>query len=286
MNYVSLTSLVACVLAVCVGTQNLDNLEKETVRRAFSLSDTSTRKAVEVDNLNGSIEVVGYEGSEVQLLANKTIKADSREKAQEAKRAVTLDISQADNTLRIYVDGPFRCKDGSLNYRGRNHLGYQVNYDFELKVPRETSLCLKTVNEGDIKVQKTTGQYDIENINGGVEMLEVSGAGRVYALNGEVKVLFSKNPPSDCSFGSLNGKVEVLFRPDLSANLRLKTFNGEVYTDFPVSYLPSMTPARESHRGKYVYKSDQFFGVRIGGGGPELKFDAFNGNIHILRREK
>ena len=87
-------------------------------------------------------------------------------------------------------------------------------------------------------MEKTEGKFEIENINGGVRMTDIAGAGRVYALNGKVRVRFDANPGADCFFGSLNGNVEVSFRPQLSANVLLKTFNGQVYSDFPVSSLP------------------------------------------------
>ncbi|MBU6403017.1 MAG: hypothetical protein KGS61_22065, partial [Verrucomicrobia bacterium] len=78
---------------------------------------------------------------------------------------------------------------------------------------------------------------------------------------------------------------EVAFRPGLSANILLKTFNGQVYSDFPVSYLPPGKPMKQTKDGKFIYKSNDFYGVRVGAGGPELKFDAFNGDIRILNQE-
>jgi hypothetical protein len=50
--------------------------------------------------------------------------------------------------------------------------------------------------------------------------------------------------------------------------------------------LPGRAGVREQRDGKFVYKSNEFFGVRVGNGGPELKFDAFNGDIRIRNREK
>jgi DUF4097 and DUF4098 domain-containing protein YvlB len=158
-------------------------------------------------------------------------------------------------------------------------------HDFELKVPQQTGLRVKTVTGRDFEIEKTSGKFDVENINGGIRMTDVSGAGRVYALNGKVRVRFAENPRAECYFGSLNGNVEVTFRPGLVANARLKTFNGKAYSDFPVSYLAADKPMRKSENGKFVYKSGEFQGVRIGEGGPELKFDAFNGNIRILSHE-
>jgi hypothetical protein len=173
-----------------------------------------------------------------------------------------------------------------MNYRGERYYGYNANFDFVLKVPHDTGIALKTINDGDIEVKSVHGDYDLENINGGIDMSEAAGSGRVYALNGEVKVLFQKNPDGSSYFGSLNGDVELKFVSSLAATFRLKTFNGEVYTDFPVSYVAGAQPIREQRRGKSIYKYDRDFGVQVGQGGPEIELDAFNGDIHIMKREK
>jgi len=275
----------ACLaLIFCAALASADDLsveEKETITRTFPAA-----KNLDIDNFDGFINVNGSAGRDIELEIHKTIRARSAEKVQEAKREVQLDTEQHDENLRVYVDGPFRCKcqDGSINYRGSHFYGYEVSFDFTVKLPRETNVRLRTVNRGNVRLENTSGTFDVDNINGGVELVEVAGSGHAYALNRPVRVLFSRNPTAASDFGSLNGDVDVTFQPDLAANLRLKTFNGGAYTDFDVIALPSL-PAVAQHRdGKFVYKSDGFAGVRVGVGGPELKFDAFNGDIRIHKR--
>jgi len=255
--------------------------QNETIQKTYSLSGSAPKKVI-VDNVNGSIHVTGYAGNEVRLVAHKRLRADSPETAEQARRDVKLDISQDANTVRFYVDGPFRCRDGGVHID--RDPGYEVKYDFELQVPHDTAIDLKTVNDGEIKVGDVAGDYKVDDINGGIEMTEISGSGKVYALNGKVKVTFRENPRGKSSFGSLNGEVRVSFQPDLNADLRFKTFNGGVYTDYPVTYLPQPAAAGERRNGKFVYKSSDWSAVRVGHGGPELSFDAFNGNIRILNR--
>jgi len=272
---------IACLPVPAPAQQDVE--QHETIEKKFVLSGTAAGNVI-VYNVEVSIQVTGRPGSEIRLVARKRLRADSPEKAAEARRDVSLDISQDANTVRLYVDGPFRCRDGGIRMHGRQ--GYQVRYDFELQVPPDTTVSLKTVNDGEIKVEGTAGDYDVENINGGIQMAEVSGSGRVYALNGRVHVLFRENPRAASSFGSLNGEVRVSFQPGLAADLRFKTFNGGVFTDFPVTYLPVQAAAGERRDGKFVYKSNEWSSVRVGRGGPELSFDAFNGNIRILNREQ
>ena len=285
MKYSHLIALSSFLFSIAQA-QNWKVEKKEEIRQTLKFPNPAAAKAVEVDNVNGSITLVGYEGRELELVAHKIIYARTEEKAQEAREDVTLDISTRGNSIRLYVDGPFRSKDGSVNYRGGRHSGYEVNFAFELKVPRDTDFFLKTVNDGEITVTEVAGEYEVENINGGIVMNAVSGAGRVYALNADVKVLFKNNPIAGSYFGSLNGDVEISFRPELSADLRFKTFNGEVFTDFPVTTLGSGAPSRERHKGKNVYKYDKAFKVRVAAGGPELDFDAFNGDIRVIKQGK
>ena len=261
--------------------------EHETIHKSFAGA-----KSIEIDNVNGSIEVAASNVPEIQAEIQKTLRADDADRAEAAKREVKLDISETGGDVKLYVDGPFRCHCNDTGFRSRNNMnesrrrGYRVDYDFQLKVPPGTKLYLSTINHGGIKVAGTSGDFDVENINGGIEMLEISGSGRVYALNGKVNVTFAKNPERASSFGSLNGAVDIAFQPDLSADARLKTFNGGVYTDFPVTYLPTIAAVPQRQNGKFVYRSNEFTAVRIGRGGPEYKFETFNGNLRIINRGK
>ncbi len=112
----------------------------------------------------------------------RRIRARSDDRLEVARQDIGLDISERENLGRLYVDGPFR-DDG---YRGGRNEGYEVRFDFELRVPREMELFLRAVNNGDIAVEETAGDYDIKTINGGVQMTGISGSGDAYALNGEI----------------------------------------------------------------------------------------------------
>jgi len=273
--------IALALFLACLPLKAAEVEQNETIQKTYPLTSAAPKKVI-VDNVNGSIHVTGYAGSEVRLVAHKRLRADSPETAERARRDVTLDISQEANTVRFYVDGPFRCRNEGVHID--RDPGYEVKYDFELQVPHDTATDLKTVNDGHIAMDNVAGDYKVDNINGAIDMTEVSGSGKVYALNGHVKVTFRDNPRAPSSFGSLNGEVRLSFQPDLNADLRFKTFNGGVYTDYPVTYLPLPAAAVERHGTKFVYKSSEWSAVRVGHGGPELSFDAFNGNIRILNR--
>jgi hypothetical protein len=79
--------------------------------------------------------------------------------------------------------------------------------------------------------------------------------------------------------------MDVYFRPALSADLLFKTFNGDIFSDFDVTPLPNASVETVRRDGKYVYSSRRGKAARVGQGGPEISFDAFNGSIRLHREQ-
>ncbi len=262
--------------------------EEETIRKSFTLAPGN--RLLDLDNVTGSIEVVGGQSEQVQLVVNKTVRAESKERMEAAKKEVTLDVTEQPDLLRLYVNGPFRCNcncDCGSNCSGwHGDRGYSVKMDFQLQVPRSLALKLRTVNSGNISVRDVIGNFSVSNVNGSIDMQGVGGgAARARTVNGGVEVVFRENPKENSEFGSINGTIDLHFVRGLSADFRFKTFNGGVYTDFPMTSLPAQPVSAEKHDGKFVFHSDRYTGGRVGSGGIEIKADSLNGNIRILEQK-
>jgi hypothetical protein len=254
--------------------------EREAIHHVFS-NDSS----LDVDCVNGSITVTGDNGNTIRVEGEKIVRAADPAEAQRAKREVALDINEKDGVAQLYVNGPFRDSGHATQDHGfhdHSDREYEVAYNFTIHVPRATELRLRTIN-GDVKTEETAGRFDVHNINGGITMTSVAGSGTADTLNGPTVVAFRENPKADSYFKSFNGRVDVSFQPGLSADLRLKTFNGHAYTDFEVTALAAVAGSAERKNARFVYKSNEFHGVRVGAGGPELKFETFNGDIRIQK---
>jgi hypothetical protein len=258
--------------------------EQETIRKTFSLP--AAHKTLEVDNVFGSIVVTGGAGDQVQLVVDKTLRAESAERMAAAKKEVKLDITEQPDLLKLYVDGPFRCHcdDGCDGWHGDR--GYNVKMDLTLQVPRNVDIKLRTVNSGRVQVKDVTGNFSVRNVNGGIEMANVAGSGQARTVNGPVKVTFRENPRENSDFGTINGNVELNFVRGLAADFRFKTFNGNIYSDFEMTSLPSRPVQADQHNGHFRYRSDRFTGGRVGSGGPEIKADNLNGDIRVLERHE
>lgn len=258
--------------------------EQETIQKSFSMTG-ATHRSLEVDNVWGSIEVVGTNSDQVQLTVNKSTRAESKDKLEQARKEVTLDVTQQEGSLKLYVNGPFRCHcDDGCGHR--EFEGYIVKMDFKLQVPRDIDVKVKTVNEGRVVVRDINGDFLVRNVNGDVEMSNIAGSGTARTVNGPVKVSFRQNPREASDFQTVNGNVELGFAQSLAADFRFKTFNGGIYSDFPVTALPVRAAQEERHGAKFIFHADRYTGVRIGSGGPEIKVENLNGDIRILENHE
>jgi len=70
--------------------------------------------------------------------------------------------------------------------------------------------------------------------------------------------------------------------------VKMKSDNGDIYSDFDVKLSAPGVPVVEEGRGrgsKYRVRVDKTTTGSINGGGPEMTFKTFNGNI-FLRKKK
>ena len=284
MKKILLGLLAASLLPVLAPGHDSYRLEKkDNIAQVFRFSSPEKEKTVKIDNIFGSITVSGARIAEARLEAKKRLRADSQDDLQKAEREVTLRMAEKDNVLDIYVDGPFRCRDGSTNWSDRD---YVVAYDFTLQVPEQTSLILKTVNDGDILVKNVRGEFKVRNVNGHIELQGITGPASCKTVNGRIRAEFRENPASACTFTTVNGDLDACFTPGLAADFQLKTLHGEIFSDFPVSYLPAKPGVVRQERGRTIYRSHQFQGVRVGQGGPEIRMETLNGDIMIAGMKK
>ena len=264
---------------------NLSEHEQEKIEKSFAMPAGAGRRTLEIDNVWGSVEVVGTASDQAKVTVNKSIRAESKEKIGQARKEVTLDITQEAGGLKLYVNGPFRCDCHDCGH-GREFEGYNVKMDFQVQVPRDIDIKIKTVNEGHVSVRDINGSFLVRNVNGDIRMQNVAGSGTARTVNGPVKVSFRQNPREASDFETVNGAVELAFAKDLSADFRFKTFNGGIYSDFPVSALPVQGMKEEHHGARVIFRADRYTGARINAGGPQIKVENLNGDIRILENHE
>ena len=267
-------------------------VEESDVTRTLTFAGSvsgSGGRILDVRNTNGFIRVEATTGSSVEMSIHKVIRGETSADVAEAQRDVRLEFKEGAPRIEATVfdrRGHYCGEQWNDRNDDRNweRVHYDVRFDFTIKVPRDAAIRLCTVNNGDLIVNGTQGDFDVTNVNGLIEMRGVAGSGRAHTVNGPVTVEFTANPKQPSSFKTVNGNVDVFFRDGLSADFQMKTFNGGLFTDFDSQPLAGrIAPATERRNGRFTYRANEFTRVRVGAGGPEMTFETLNGNVRARR---
>ncbi len=244
--------------------------EVQTVTVPFS--DSSRPGLLKIDLLSGSITVSVHSESDVvfEYLSEGTDKINKERKEGEMfvikNNAFNFEVTEYDNVMDFEMDS-WSNKRISIN----------------VKVPVNTSLKLETVNNGDIIVDGVTGDLDLSNVNGRIEATDISGLVVAETVNGSVEVVFAKvTPDRFMAFSTHNGKIDVTFPPDVKADVYLDTERGSIYSDFKIEIdrSPVIVSEDKDERGTRITVDKQMRG-KLNGGGPEMRFETYNGSIYI-----
>lgn len=277
-----ITILKIIILSLTFGYGlTLNAQETETLSVPLSNPGKSGKLIIKV--IDGSITVNGYDGNEVIV----TAMARENNKSYKSKNKYKNKNKDKGNSKM----GMKRITDNGLSYTVEeiNNSVY-VKYtpggttiDFEVKVPRDFSVDLKTVNAGVITVDGVNGTHEASNTNGKITMTNVGGSVVADALNRDITIGFrTVTPNTTMMFTSLNGDIDVTFPSNLKANVNARSDFGNVYTDFEIK-LNKNKPLTKTTKKSGVYKVKREKGISgsINGGGSELTFKTLNGDVLI-----
>lgn len=263
------------VVAIFVLAGNLTAQEGSMNLFSIPLSNPNSPGKLVIEQITGSIYVEAHDGKDVIISAS--FEGGNGRRGHRATRNgmkkiqnSSLDISAEEKNNTVLVDND------------------QVNKatNLEVKVPKNFALKLSTINDGDILVKGVNGEMEITNVNGGISLEGVSGSATVDTVNGDIKVDFlSITQDAHMAFSSLNGDLDITFPSSLKADVKVKTDMGEIYTDFDMQVAENKPEVKKnSDAGTYKVKLEQWVRGKINGGGPEMLFKTFNGDILIKSR--
>lgn len=243
----------------------------DTQRVAVPLASPGEPAVLEVSLLSGAVTVEGYDGGEVVVEATRSGGEREVEKVDGMYRipndTLGLSVEQHGNTVE--VDGSWRSKVAQVR----------------IQVPRRTSVRIDTVNDSGIRVSGVDGAHELSSVNGGIEALDVGGSVVASTTNGDVTVELDRvTADTPMAFTTWNGDVEVAFPPDFGAQLIMKVGQGEIFSEFEVAVDPlgARMKREDGPRGTRLELESEVRAT-IGGGGPEVRFETFNGNVRITK---
>lgn len=205
-----------------------------------------------LENVNGSVQVDGWERDEVEVSAVKTALSDPR------------DLER----VRIEVESnPGRVTVRTRYPKGE---GVEVAVDYHVHVPFHVLLgSIETVN-GSVLVRGVEGGGELRSVNGNVEVLDSSGRFSARTTNGDLRLelrrLLDGGP---MNIETVNGSVVLGLPSDARANLKVLNMNGDFYSELPVISTAGSPAARA-------------FRARLGAGGGDISVRTVNGGIRLV----
>ncbi|AOS43942.1 hypothetical protein Verru16b_01002 [Lacunisphaera limnophila] len=225
-----LTSLLAAatlLLAPAVRAQD-DEPAGATARVKFS--DPAKPGTLRLILPWAEARITGTDGSEVVVTSSLDQKGRAEVDSDGFRRLdedVTFELIEKDNIASISIAG--------------DNLWATHGAEFEIQVPRNTNLVIRTEIGGDLDVEGVEGDLDISCMNGEVNLTDIASSAVVNSMNGEIRASFKHAPVKAVSLSSMNGEIDVHLPGDTKANLRMRTHNGSIRTNFPAGVLATKT---------------------------------------------
>jgi len=270
MTRLARSSLV--LLAFLSGSAFAASPDAEKAQRlTVPLTDPGRPVTLSASLFSGGMVLEGYDGNQIVIEVQRGQEQPSPERSGGMRvipnRSLGLTVEEENNEVSISSD--FTSKIDQIL----------------VKVPRKTSVAASTVQGGDLVIRGVEGEMELSNTNGSITAIDIGGSVVAQSTNGDIKVTFTSIPSGkSMSFITFNGDVDVTFPGDLKADLRLSAGQGEIYTDFDFDLIPTEGEMKTEKSGKkYRVQLDQDVRARIRGGGPEMHFKTWNGDIFIRK---
>lgn len=237
--YRSLFALVAGAV-VLLTTARADDEGSSTIK----FSDPSKPGKLKLSVTNGDVRIRGVDAQEITV--HTEIKAETDAPRKDGLRVLSTSSSYS-----------LKEKDNVVTLTYGDSFPMTGSGDFEITVPRSTSIIVNNSFGGDIAIGSVSGNIEIKSLNGEVKLDEVTGAALVETMNGEINVnVRSMSEGNPLSFTSMNGEVNLHLPADAKANVQLRTHNGSILTDFDEKELVTKTASLKAETNNSSHNSN------------------------------
>ncbi|MCJ7524642.1 MAG: DUF4097 family beta strand repeat-containing protein [Candidatus Aminicenantes bacterium] len=257
-------------------------------RVAIPFSDPGKPGLIKAHLINGGIVVKGYDGKEVIIEAKPRGHVVGKHKDEMDDEDEKQDKHAG--MMRLKAGGGGLSVEESQNVMEISVPAWKADIDLTIQVPLNTSLKLRAVNNGGIKVENVNGDIEVANVNGDIILSRIAGSAVAQTVNGDVTATFTRlDGKKPLSLITLNGDVDITIPATAKVDFKFKIDNhGEIYSDFELKLQNKSEKTVEDkrgHGGRYRLKIDKTVFGSINGGGQEITLKTFNGDI-LLRKAK
>ncbi len=220
----------------------------QAFHRTVSLSPNGR---VSLDNVNGNVEITGWDRAEVEIDAVK--QARDQQRLDEAR----IEVESSSDAVSIRTQYPH-------DHTNNNPASVQ----YTLHVPQSARLDRINLVNGSLTVQKFVGEVTANLVNGTAHIGGPIGEANVSAVNGGIEANYtSLANVRQIKFKSVNGRVQLSLPESPNADVNASTVNGSIQCDFPLTV-----------QGSFI--GHKLSGT-LGSGGTHIELSNVNGSIHI-----
>jgi hypothetical protein len=236
---------------------------------SIPLSNPGEPMTLDISILTARIEVIGEDREDVEIAFSV---------ASEGRTIITpsgaKELPSGSYSLEIDEDENYVSVDTDMNLN---------RVTVVARVPRRANLELSTTNDGEIIVRDVVGDMQLENTNGPITAINVSGNIIAETINETIDVSFAEiGPGTVMALTSFNGDLKLGLPDNAAVQLHIDNARGEIYSDFEVEVQPSKTIVdRQESRGGIAVTVENAIIANINGGGPVVKLKTLNADIHI-----
>ena len=205
----------------------------------------------ELQNVNGAVEVQGWDRDSVEIRAVKSAKR----KESDLER-VSIEVDAKPDAISVATHYP-------------QDEGVEVAVEYTVHVPHGARVeRIGTVN-GTLRISGVEAVEDLHTVNGNIEVYEGGGSVHAHTTNGNVHLELAHVPDKNgATAETINGSVILAVPGDIQADLETLCLNGNFLSELPVTMEGSLRP-REMHG-------------RFGNGGALIRLHTVNGGIRVV----
>jgi serine/threonine protein kinase len=235
---------------------------KDSVREEFNRTlPLAPNGRLSLDNVNGPIEISGWDRDEVVIRAVKH--GDTKESVE----AVQIEVEAQPSHVTIHTRQP---EKRSWSW-GRND---RVSVDYTIQVPNRAYLHTIENANGRIVIEGVDGDIEATTANGVIHTKSAAGNLKLSTANGRIAAeLASLGDHQSVSLETANGQIVATLPEGADAEISASTVNGRITSEFPSLVVKKEFPLGSSLTGV------------LGNGSAHLKIGTANGRIDIRRSE-
>lgn len=205
----------------------------------------------ELQNVNGAVEVQGWDRNEVEVHAVKTAKHKES------------DID------RVAIDVAARPGAVSVATRYPQDEGVEVAVEYSIHVPHGAHIERVATVNGTVRVAGVPDTGELHTVNGDIDVFEANGSVHAHTTNGNIHLELARFQQGPGASGeTTNGSVLLAVPASIDADLEVRCMNGNFLSELPIQIEESLRP-RETH-GK------------LGKGGAPVRLRTVNGGIRVV----